>query len=517
MSESLCIGHTRSLCPVCLISLPAELRRKGDRIYLWRTCPKHGSFSGLIWRGEPDIETWRRPKKPSLSVRRQTERALGCPHDCGRCPDHGQHACTVLFEITSHCNLRCPVCFADAGSGDERAPGSFTPLEELFAQMRWIREQAGEIVLQISGGEPTLHPCLPELVAKARRLFPAVQLNTNGLKLAENGDLAKSLAKAGLSWVFLQFDGTDDAIFTALRGRPLLRQKLAAIDACKQAGLSVVLVPTVASGINDHDLGNLLRLGISLAPTVRGLHLQPMTASGRNALAGSAPPLTLPEVLQAICSQSNGQMRPEHAAPPGCEHERCSFHCRYRLSPSGALLPLRGETPCCGLPGMEDEKHNRASASAKPLCRAPAPFSPLQEGCCLPGEDAQPPAGESRDAAVPGQDAALAGARRAIDTIMRVWQSPEEAADESEDAFDAFIRQTRDRLFSVTCMAFQDARNVDIARLKGCCVHIYAPPARLIPFCAYNMTSLDGVPLHRGAALLKDAVKGSCRHAAKGE
>ena len=378
---------------------------------------------------------------------------------------------------------------ASGGPEDAGVRASYTPLPVLTEQLRWIREHAGEVVLQISGGEPTLHPDLPELVRAAKALFPAVQLNTNGLLLADRPGLAGELARAGLSWVFLQFDGTDDAIFTALRGRPLLQRKLRAIERCRQAGLAVVLVPTVAAGINDHDLGNLLRLAIRHAPTVRGLHLQPMTAAGRNALARDSAPLTLPEVLRAICDQSGGLMLPEHATPPGCEHERCSFHCRYRLSPSGTLIPLRGDAPCCVRPDEGDSKGGPGAGLAEPASAARASA----------GSDATL---EARPGAT--SDATLEGARRAIDTIMRVWQPPdapgEADASPAGDAFEAFIRQARNRSFSVTCMAFQDAHNIDLARLRGCCVHVYAPPARLVPFCAYNLTALDGAPLHRKKA-----------------
>lgn len=456
-------GRTRSLCPVCLAALDAELAPGPDEtVWIRRTCPEHGEFSGLIWKGKPGLDVWRRPKKAATTVRRETATVAGCPRDCGRCPEHGQHACTVLLEITEHCNLRCPVCFADAGV---EAGTAFTPLDELRGQLGWIREHAGAVVLQLSGGEPTLHPDLVALVAEGRRLFPAVQLNTNGLLLAERPELARQLAEAGLSWVFLQFDGTTDEIYRRLRGRPLLEKKLAAVDNCRAAGLSVVLTPTVAAGVNDGDLGNLLRLALRLTPTVRGLHLQPMTGSGRNGLAKGGQGLTLPEVLRAVCAQSDGLMRLEHAAPPGCEHERCSFHCRYRLGANGELIPLRGDGPCCPTPDGDGN------------------------ACCGEGEDAG------------------LGVGRAIDTILRVWQGPASGPTghagvagndgAAPDAFSAFIAKARARTFSVTGMAFQDAWNVDLARLRGCCVHVFVPPARLAPFCAYNMTALDGTPLHR--------------------
>lgn len=454
---------TRSVCPVCFKALPAELVERGGSVYISRACPEHGVFSGLVWKGDPPLAGWQRDKPPLAGVRRETESGQGCPHDCGRCPEHGQHACTVLFEITGRCNLACPVCFADSGKS---AP-PFAPLASLIDELAWIREHAGEVVLQLSGGEPTLHPDLPALTREAGRLFPAVQLNTNGLALAERPGLAHALAAAGLSWVFLQFDGTSDATYAALRGRPLLEKKLEAVRRCAEAGLNVVLVPTVARGVNDGELGDLLRLALSLVPTVRGIHLQPMTASGRNSLApsvGGKDPLTLPEVLRLLCEQSGGLIRPEHAAPPHCEHSRCSFHCRYRVTPSGRLAPLRGQDSCCG-----------------------------DSGPCRPaGEPEEDRHGDPH------------GPRRAIDVILRSWRGGESAPPGNDDAdpappdaFDAFIGDARKRTFSVTCMAFQDSMNLDLARLGHCCVHVFARPDRLVPFCAYNLTSLDGVPLYR--------------------
>jgi uncharacterized radical SAM superfamily Fe-S cluster-containing enzyme len=378
----------------------------------------------------------------------------------------------VLFEITRYCNLNCPVCFASALPAE--AGMEMENAGELKERLRRIRALAGEVVLQFSGGEPTLHPDLPELVREANGLFPAVQLNSNGLLLAEKPDLARALAAAGLSWVFLQFDGTRDDIYRRLRGRPLLDIKLAALRNCREANLPVVLVPTLAKGVNDQDLGNILRLGLSLAPGVRGLHLQPMTISGRNLpclIGGENLDLTLPETLQAICAQSGGLMRPEHASPPGCEHERCSFHCRYRLTPTGQLVPMRDTGgDCCPAPG--------------------------KTGCCTLGNAEE--SGKSREET--GRVLSdRPGARRAVDLVGMVWSAPDHSPADKEkiDAFDAFIAEARAQVFSVTCMAFQDCRTVDLERLRGCCVFVYAHPDRLVPFCAYNMSGLDGRSLHR--------------------
>ena len=446
------ISKTESLCPVCLSVLPAEIRRRGDEILMCRTCPDHGLFEEAIWRGEPLFENWRRPKSPAAGVKVHLEHDRGCPFDCGLCPEHAQHPCTILFEITDCCNLGCPVCFADSGRG-----GPFPSLDLLKRQLKWIRDEAGEVVLQVSGGEPTLHPEVVEVVAEGSRLFPAVQLNTNGLLLAEDPALARRLAGAGLSWVFLQFDGVSDRSFEIIRGRKLLDKKKAAIEACGRAGLSVVLVPTVAAGVNDEELGDLVRLAVSLAPTVRGVHIQPMTSAGRNSLPGAAHRLTLPEVLTRLSEQTGGLIKPEQAFPPSCEHERCSFHLRYRRTASGELIPMSVGNSCC--------------------CKTTTvPSSPEETA---------------------------AGRSRSVEVTMRSWQGPSPLIpmaglkSPKPDAFDEFLAKAREETFSVTCMAFQDAWTADLERLRGCCVHVFRPPDRFIPFCACNLTSADGRPLYR--------------------
>ncbi|MDR1360295.1 MAG: radical SAM protein, partial [Deltaproteobacteria bacterium] len=415
------LRRTQALCPVCLSALPAALRSEGNVVLLERNCPEHGPFSERIWTGPPDLESWTRPRNAPGPAPFQTASAKGCPRDCGRCPKHRQHACTVLLEITRRCNLNCPVCFAASG----RSAAPFTPLAEIKAQLDWIQTQTGPVVLQISGGEPTLHPELADMVRHARALFPAVQLNTNGILLADDADLARRLSRAGLSWVFLQFDGLRDSIYRALRGADLLALKKRALAACARAGLAVVLVPTVAAGVNDQDLGDILDFALAQAPAVRGIHLQPITLSGRNPFTFKER-LSLPQILAAISRQSKGRIQPEHASPPGCEHERCSFHCRYLLDRDGQLHVLREPDCCCGF--ADDPPDKPPEALARDRQAGPALFP---APCC------PPPAREE-------------SAAQAVESVIRCWQGAQpEAA--GEDALSSFINQARARTFSVTC------------------------------------------------------------------
>ncbi|NHZ48403.1 radical SAM protein, partial [Nitratidesulfovibrio liaohensis] len=258
------MARTASVCPVCLGPAPAERVAVGDTVLLVKRCPEHGEFSVPVWRGEPAFTGWVRPKIPTARRGPGTERVLGCPNDCGLCPDHGQHTCTLLIEVTQRCNLRCPVCFASAGPGegqgdrgerqsggqgrepgsgrgDERRKGDSRAscreddptLGELVTRLAVLRPRAGDANIQLSGGEPTLRDDLPQLITAVRGLgYPFVQLNTNGLRLAREKGYAARLAAAGLDSVFLQFDGPDDAATARLRGLPLHADKVRAVEAC---------------------------------------------------------------------------------------------------------------------------------------------------------------------------------------------------------------------------------------------------------------------------------------------
>ena len=218
------IRKSRSVCPVCLKNLPAELwQDESGAVSLKKSCTEHGAFSVPIWRGELDFESWAEHIPPLGE-----DMGLSCPTNCGICGEHESSSCCVLLEVTKRCNLRCRFCFANGGSIDDELS-----LETLKSAVSDIVAKRGNVLLQLSGGEPTLRHDLPELVRFAKAAGCSyVQLNTNGIRLAEDEEYAKSLKDAGLDIVFLQFDGTDDKIYEFLRGRPLLKVKEKATDVC---------------------------------------------------------------------------------------------------------------------------------------------------------------------------------------------------------------------------------------------------------------------------------------------
>ncbi|MGE4560298.1 MAG: radical SAM (seleno)protein TrsS [Desulfobulbus sp.] len=458
------LSSTASLCPICLRRIAAIREQQGNTVYLVKNCPDHGTFRTVIWRGSVPFSTWLRPKKPSAPRQAFTAVERGCPFDCGLCPDHGQHTCTALIEITARCNLRCPVCFADAG---EPQAGSEPGLERIGQLYDRVLAGSGPSNIQLSGGEPTMREDLAEIIRLGRsKGFSFIQLNTNGLKLAASGNYAKVLKEAGLASVFLQFDGLSSATHLALRGRDLRAVKEQAILNCGAAGLGVVLVPTLVPGINTDEIGAIIEYGACFSPTVRGVHFQPISYFGRF----PQPPadsdrLTLPELIELIEDQTDGSINRDHFAPPACEHALCSFHGNFLVREDNSLMPLGGRSACCST-----------------------------------GEPKATPALEGRE--------------KSVSFTARQWSLPSLHSLRSlpmagtgcgcdkqagpEDDFDRFLARARTHTFSLSAMAFQDVWNLDLERLQGCCIHIVSPQGYLIPFCAYNLTSNQGKPLYRG-------------------
>ncbi|MEJ2153741.1 MAG: radical SAM protein [Desulfobacteraceae bacterium] len=457
--------RTESLCPVCLERIPARRTAVGDNIHLVKTCSRHGTFETPIWRGSPIFERWRRDKIPIAAPAPLKATDSDCPYDCGPCPVHRQRPCTVIIEVTQRCNLSCPVCYADAPS--DLPDPSAALVAQLFHR---AAETAPGSNIQLSGGEPTVRNDLPELVAMGREVgFDFIQVNTNGLRFAKDPGFVKALKQAGLASVFLQFDGIDDHVYRRLRGRALMADKRAAIAACAQEGIGVVLVPTLVPGVNTRCIGEILEAALSWTPAVRGVHFQPVSYFGRfGEKSGGMDRFTLPEVIRAIESQSNGMVKAEDLGPPGCENALCSFHGRFLYSTDGEMVPLKASAPvpCCSTPATAEAGAARAMAAVARQWKGPQ--QPIAEEGCGDGRSCRPPVG------APAQGDAVAPM-----------------------SLDVFIDRARTHTFSISAMAFQDAWTITLDRVQECCIIVMAPDGRQVPFCLYNLTAEDGRRLYR--------------------
>ncbi len=428
------LRKTYSVCPVCLKRIPAVHASYGNEVYLEKTCPQHGDFSAVIWRGLRDMESWRGDLPPIAAGENEN-----CPHGCGLCPEHQQGTCCVLLEVTKRCNLDCSFCFAEGGTGED------IPFEAVCERLHALTVP-GKTLVQLSGGEPTVRGDLPQVIAAAKKAgCRYVQLNTNGIRLAEDANYVRNLAEAGLSFVFMQFDGTDDYIYRTLRGRDLFCIKKKAIENCANYNLGVTLVPTIVPQVNTQDIGDIIRFAVSQAPAVRGVHFQPVSYFGRiPSMPSDSLRFTLDELLGAIERQAGALVRQDSLLPSRCDHPMCGFHGDYIVMHDQTLHPLHKiKSGCCKTTTADQNRSFVAGRWQRPSSgEAPSDTANVQETSCYESD---------------------------LETL------------------DGFIRCIRSHSFTITAMAFQDAGNIDLERLRRCSLHVF-DDGRFIPFCAYYLT-----------------------------
>lgn len=274
-------GQTQSLCETCLKLVPTKILIDGDDVYYQKRCREHGvqmtkiSSDAAYYKAEL---SFLKPGDRPLEVQTRTD--FGCPYDCGLCPDHEQHSCLAIIEVNEACNLTCPVCFA----GSSQQATKQLDLATIGRMMDALVASEGEPdLLQLSGGEPTIHPDILTIVDMAReRPIRHLMINTNGLRIATDPAFADALAerRRGLE-IYLQFDSLRPDALRALRGADLSKVRRNALDALEARGISTTLVCTVKKGVNDDEMADIIAHALTYR-CVRGVTFQPIQDAGRN-------------------------------------------------------------------------------------------------------------------------------------------------------------------------------------------------------------------------------------------
>jgi 7,8-dihydro-6-hydroxymethylpterin dimethyltransferase len=439
-----------SLCVECLRRVEGKLVIQEGQVWMYKWCPEHGQSKVLIasdaayWRAGREIYI----KPPEMPLRFNTPMHFGCPYDCGLCPDHMQHSCLTIVEITDHCNLRCPICYADSGP---HRPG-YRDLETIERMFDAVVANEGEPdVVQISGGEPTLHPQFFDVLDAARRRpIRHLMLNTNGIRIANEDGFAARLKEYAPGFeVYLQWDSVKPEALRRLRGVDLSSVRQRALEALNRAELSTTLVMTVARGVNDEEIGSVIEFAAQ-QPCVRGVTLQPVQNAGRTERYDPREQrLTLTEVRQRILDQTN-LFAAADIIPVPCNPDALAM--AYGIKDGGALHPLTRFMP---------------------------------PDVLLAGD---------RNTIVFERDPAL---KEQVFRLFATNLGPESQARELHDLLCCLpqIRSgtlTYENVFRVLIMQFIDAWNFDVRAMKKSCVHIAQPDGRLIPFEAFNLFYRDG-------------------------
>ncbi len=465
------LGTTQSLCPECLALVPAKIIVKDQRVYFRKRCPTHGVREDFICSDVALYDQMQYSLPGKVPPEYGVEPDKGCPYDCGLCTEHEQHTCIGLAEITSSCNLRCPMCYASSGPG-----GSHLSYEDSIRMIdRLVAVEGRAEDLQLSGGEPTIHPDFLRVLEYAvARPIDIVMINTNGIRFAHDERMLDAVAAHGPRVeVYLQFDGFEDRSAEVLRGERLVETKLKAVEALGRRGIKTSLVCTLHPGVNDHEVGKIVGFGVE-RPWITGISFQPATYSGRHVLPEELEQrITFPDVIKAIAQQTGGVFREDDFMPLPCAHPNC-HSLTYAFRNDGKVTPL--------MRFIDARKHLDILANGILFSRNAArklieKYLDRVGGCgigCFPEGNGD---GSHSD-------------------------DPTEAA-----ASEFFARAVAEQLsqadvFRITITSFLDAYNFDVRRLMKCCIHHVLPSGHVIPFCAYNVLYREG---HAALPALRDA------------
>jgi uncharacterized radical SAM superfamily Fe-S cluster-containing enzyme len=469
---------TQSACRVCARLVPARVFVAPDGIWFHKDCPEHGHQEARVYGDASaylQLSRFHRQGQVPLAFATASH---GCPDSCGLCPDHEQHVCLPIIEITDHCDLDCPICLVSNPATRHLDRAQVARILDSL-----LRSEPQIDVLNLSGGEPTLNPHLREIIEEcvSRKGILRVSLSTNGLRLSRDADLLRFLADRRVI-ISLQFDGLDDAIYQTLRGRPLLASKMQLIDQCAALDTPMSLTATVVHGVNHSRLVEVADL-LFRHDHILSVMFQPAAYAG-NAARLPRPSLatTIPDVIAALAGAGNGTVSAHDFSPLPCSHPACFALAFYLKTEGNRFLPIRQ---------MVSEQryleliHNRAifGTDAQSFGLIVDSVYDLWSGAVAPLP--RPTLNPDATACAPGSACACTQfpsdyALKSIKHLMNL--ATEDGGYTPRKAMAAGERSVK----SLFIHQFMDRDSFDLARARKCCQVYPQPDGRLMPACVYN-------------------------------
>jgi uncharacterized radical SAM superfamily Fe-S cluster-containing enzyme len=467
--------YSTSLCPECMIRVPMRVYEDHGVIYLEKTCPQHGKFEDIYW-GDAELfrwfyDSWYSARYWGSGLENpHTKTEKGCPFDCGVCPQHRTPTILGIIDVTNRCNMACPVCFAYAGASNYVYEPSFEQIVDMIKLLRNNSPWACN-ALQFSGGEPTVRNDLPNLIEEAKKAgISHIEVNTNGLRIAEDVEYFRKLLRAGLSTLYLQFDGLREDIYKTTRARTdLVPVKQRVIENAREIGLdSLVLVVTLAKGVNDKDLGAIVDYAVRNHDVVRCVNIQPVSMAGRLQKDEMRKlRITIPDAIREIEDQTNGVLskwdwRPvnwpvpmtkgmgvikSRVYPDFTMHPMCGAATFLVVDKDGSYKPIMNYMDVDRFAEVfwdvyySGAKGKKTMAKLKMLKLLPMAKSDFVRGLI--------------------RSVITKGSYKALGDFMR-------------------------RIVMVGIMHFQDVWNFDLDRVQKCAIHYVTPDMKVRPFCTYN-------------------------------
>jgi uncharacterized radical SAM superfamily Fe-S cluster-containing enzyme len=458
------IKQTTSTCPTCLKLLVCDVVARDGRVYFKKRCPDCGPSEALVSEDAAYyVGAYAYARAGTEPLRFAATVEHGCPTDCGTCDDHEQHTCLPIIEVTDHCNLECPICIVNNQYSTHISLEDFGRVIDGMV----ANEGACESVA-LSGGEPTSHPHILDLIRIASRPeIGRVVVITNGLRLGKDRRFAEELKATG-AYVGLQLDGFTADTHEKIRGKDLVKEKEAALAVLKELDIPTQIIFVATRGVNEHQIGQVVELFLA-EDHILSLNFQPAAYTGFGGGAFAHDPmdrLTIPGVIRRVAEQTGGKLRTTDFAPLPCSHPQCvSLTYLLRLN-DGSHIPLARF--------VDFSKHGTLLRSSATLGASPEIEQALT--------DVLYDVFARQDEIERGPEI-LAALRRTLDVMFPdTPRTPGEA-----------LRAGEHQAKSIFLHHYMDRHDFDLERLRKCCHHYPQVDGRVMPACGFNM-------FHRGAA-----------------
>jgi uncharacterized radical SAM superfamily Fe-S cluster-containing enzyme len=471
--------------------IEGRLYEDAGRVLMQKQCPRHGRFTELISSDAAFFEKMRRTHYQCASgvENPNCENTSRCPDACGLCDRHLSAPAMLNIDLTNRCNMNCPICFASSNSTGRLCELDLEQVGAMLDAGRGIRPHPASC-LQYSGGEPTIHPGFLEALRMARaRNYSQVQVASNGIRFAASREFAEAAAEAGLDVVYLQFDGLTDEVYTATRGRPMVETKLKAVENIGAAGMRVALVPTIVRGLNDDQLGDILRFAVDNIDVVTAVSWQPVSITGR------------------IDESKRIAMRFTTADLAGCIQQQTGFLDMHRdWYPFSIAWPfVRVMEAMTGRPQMRVSCHPHCGCATYLVVD-----KQTGRAVPLPAFIDIEPAMKALDGIAAGIEArrwlrkiSVLGAMGSMKKYFHEDRAPEgwdfnsflefinqfvefDRTCRNKRAFIDRLRKRRFGMLFLASMHFQDVYNYETDRSRHCVILYAAADGRLYPFCTWN-------------------------------
>ena len=467
---------TKSICPVCHKKIDAELAEDNGKILITKTCKEHGTFFATHWQSQKifdfaekfdffqDFGDASLPKNPD-----------GCPYVCGSCNSHASSTVIGVIDVTKRCDLRCAVCFSTFPEHEV----DYEPSKETLVRMLEFlsKRNPKPPAILFSGGEPLEREDMPDIVGAAHELRFMTILATNGVKLAEYPELAKKLKEKGLNIVYLQFDSFHDHFYEKIRGRKLLKTKMKAIENCRKYDIEIILVNTLMRGLNDNEVGDIIRFAAKNSHIIRGVIFQPIAFTGRATDNPFQEAWRNWRFSEEVENQSRGKIRATDLFPLSVMVSPIIVMSKFMKKP----WPLFSCSSQCGVVNWMYVSKDSSVIPINHFVNFERFFNILQKTAkSVESKGRFSLLSSLFMASIQSLNWPLVareiGIFTLLKTILKMHISPSYQS----------LANLRRRIFLLGSMAFMDPYTFDVNRVRRCVVHYVTPDLKIIPFCAYN-------------------------------